>query len=326
MDPIAQATMARMIGRIRERARRLGQWVGVVCAVILALIAWQWKGDLPLDQLKASWATGASRFVEVDGLDVHYRDEGAGSPIVLLHGTGASLHTWDAWADVLSASHRVVRLDLPGFGLTGPHPQGDYRIDTYVELVDHFVGRLGLDRFALGGNSLGGQIAWRFAVLHPAEVSALVLVDSAGYPRTVGAPLAFRIGHWPIVSSLLPHLDPRLLVERTLRQTYGDKSRVTPELVERYYELTLRPGNRAAFAARTATPFEDQTAGLRELHVPTLILWGRKDALIPVSDAQRFAADIPGATLRVYEGLGHVPMEENGRSTATDVYEFLGRQ
>lgn len=313
-----------MSGRIQRGARRLGRWFAIVFFVALALIVWQWKSDLPLDQLKARWATGASRFVEVDGLDVHYRDEGTGAPIVLLHGTGASLHTWDTWADVLSASHRVVRLDLPGFGLTGPNPRGDYRIDAYVDLVDHFVERLGLGRFALGGNSLGGQIAWRFAVLHPDEVSALVLVDSAGYPRTVRPLLAFRIGRWPIVSSLAPHLDPRLLVEKTLRQTYGDPTRVTPELVERYYELTLRPGNRAAFAARTATPFEDQTAGLRALHVPTLILWGGKDALIPVSDARRFAADIPGAALRVYDGLGHVPMEEDGRGTATDVYEFLG--
>jgi pimeloyl-ACP methyl ester carboxylesterase len=314
-----------MSGRIQRGARRLGRWLGIVFAVALALIVWQWKSDLPLDQLKARWATGASRFVEVDGLDVHYRDEGTGPPIVLLHGTGASLHTWEAWVEVLSASHRVVRLDLPGFGLTGPNPRGDYRIDAYVDLVDHFVERLGLGRFALGGNSLGGQIAWRFAVLHPDEVSALVLVDSAGYPRTVGPLLAFRIGRWPIVSSLAPHLDPRLLVEKTLRQTYGDPTRVTPELVERYYELTLRPGNRAAFAARTATPFEDQTAGLRALHVPTLILWGGKDALIPVSDARRFAADIQGATVRVYDSLGHVPMEEDGRSTATDVYEFLGK-
>jgi hypothetical protein len=119
-----------MSGRIQRGARRLGRWLGIVFAVALALIVWQWKSDLPLEQLKARWATGASRFVEVDGLDVHYRDEGTGPPIVLLHGTGASLHTWEAWVEVLSASHRVVRLDLPGFGLTGPNPRGDYRIDA----------------------------------------------------------------------------------------------------------------------------------------------------------------------------------------------------
>jgi len=314
-----------MSARPSPGVRRLGRGLAVLVAVILALIAWQWKSDLPLDQLKARWATGASRFVEVDGLDVHYRDEGAGTPIVLLHGTGASLHTWDAWTDVLGASHRVIRLDLPGFGLTGPHPRGDYRIDAYVELVDHFLARIGVGRFALAGNSLGGQIAWRFAVLHPDEVSALVLVDAAGYPRTLPPLLVFRIGRWPVISSLFSHLDPRMLVERTLRQTYGDPTRVTPELVERYYELALRPGNRAAFGARTATPFEDQTAGLSALRVPVLVLWGDKDSLIPVSDARRFAADIPGATLRIYPGLGHVPMEEDGRNTAADVREFLDR-
>ena len=165
--------------------------------------------------------SGTSRFVDVDGMSVHYRDEGAGPPLLLIHGTGASLHTWDAWSAALSGTHRVVRLDLPGFGLTGPQPDGDYRIDTYVDMVDHFATKVGLDRFALAGNSLGGQIAWRFAARHPEAVNALILVDAAGYPRSVKPPLVFRLGRVPVVSSLMGHLDPHMLVESTLKRTYG---------------------------------------------------------------------------------------------------------
>jgi pimeloyl-ACP methyl ester carboxylesterase len=311
---------------MRRVAPLVGRAIAGALLLLLALLAWQWKSDLPLDELKARWGSGASRFVDVDGMSVHYRDEGAGPPLLLIHGTGASLHTWDAWSAALSGTHRVVRLDLPGFGLTGPQPDGDYRIDTYVDMVDHFATRVGLDRFALAGNSLGGQIAWRFAVRHPEAVNALILVDAAGYPRSVKPPLVFRLGRVPVVSSLMGHLDPHMLVESTLKKTYGDPTRVTPDLVERYYELALRPGNRAAFGARTALPFEDRTAELRDLNVPTLILWGAKDALIPVSDAQRFAGDIRGATLRVYDDLGHVPMEEDGEHTAADAKAFLERR
>jgi len=245
--------------------------------------------------------------------------------VLLLPGTGASLHTWDSWAAALVADgKRVVRLDLPAFGLTGPNPSGDYRVSAYVDFLEHFVARLGLLRFALGGNSLGGGIAWQYAASHPERVEALVLVDSMGYPRQEPPPLAFRLGRYPGIAWLSAHLDPRWLVTKTVRQVYGDPSRVTPALLERYYELTLRPGNRAAFAPRSATPFEDRTAALATLKVPTLILWGAKDQLIPVADAARFAHDVAGAQVKIYDDLGHVPMEEDGARTVADVRAFLG--
>jgi pimeloyl-ACP methyl ester carboxylesterase len=294
-----------------------------VLGLLGVLIVWQWKADLPLETVKARWGGPPSRYVLVDGMNVHYRDQGSGPPLVLLHGTGSSLFTWDAWAAALSPSRRVVRLDLPAFGLTGPRPDGDYRLDTYVEFLDHFAAQLGLGKFALAGNSLGGAIAWRFAAAHPSEVTSLILVDPGGYPRKTRRLLVFRLGAAPIVGRVLAHLDPRLLVERTSRQVYGDPSRVNPDAIERSYELVLRDGNREAFGEETSVPFEDRTAVLKTLTVPTLIMWGDKDALIPVSDAQRFAADIPGARLQIYEGLGHVPMEEDGPRTAADARDFL---
>jgi pimeloyl-ACP methyl ester carboxylesterase len=308
---------------IRTLARRAGIGLLATLGLTGAAIALLWKSDLPPETVKARWGAPPSRFVDVDGMSVHYRDEGSGPPIVLVHGTGSNLYTWDAWAAALAPTHRVVRLDLPAFGLTGPRPDGDYRLDTYVEFLDRFAAKLGLGPFALAGNSLGGAIAWRFAVAHPSEVSGLVLVDPGGYPRKTKRLLVFRIGSMPVLGSVLTHLDPRLMVERTSRQVYGDPSKVGPEEIERNYELVLRPGNREAFGVETSVPYEDRTALLKTLHVPTLVMWGDKDALIPVSDAQRFGADIPGARVLVYEGLGHVPMEEDGPRTAADAKAFL---
>lgn len=308
---------------MRTWLRRAGIGVLGVLGLLGVLIGWQWKADLPLETVKARWGGPPSRYVVVDGMNVHYRDEGSGPPLVLLHGTGSSLFTWDAWAAALSPSRRVVRLDLPAFGLTGPRPDGDYRLATYVEFLDHFAAQLGLGKFALAGNSLGGAIAWRFAAAHPSEVTRLILVDPGGYPRKTRRLLVFRLGGIPLVGRVLGHLDPRLLVERTSRQVYGDPTRVRPDAIERSYELVLRAGNREAFGAETSVPFEDATAALKTLAVPTLIMWGDRDALIPVSDAQRFAADIPGARVRIYEGLGHVPMEEDGPATAADARDFL---
>ncbi|TMB08940.1 MAG: alpha/beta hydrolase [Deltaproteobacteria bacterium] len=299
---------------------RHGLWA--LLAVVVLAVASQVARDVPLDELKQSYAGGASRFVDVGGLPVHYRDEGDGPPVVLLHGTGASLHTWDAWAEALRGHFRVIRMDLPGFGLTGPNREDDYRIDAYVAFVEAFRGKLGLDGFALAGNSLGGQIAWSYAIAHPAQVRALVLLDPAGY-RIDRPALVFRLARIPGISWLMTKLDPGPITEKTLRDCYGDPRKVTPALVERYRKLALREGNRRAFVARVARRAEDRSADIAKIRSPTLILWGAQDLLIPVAHAQRFVSAIPGASLIVYDGVGHVPMEEIGERSAADADAFV---
>jgi pimeloyl-ACP methyl ester carboxylesterase len=282
------------------------------------------RDDLPLDTLRARWATGTSRFLAVDGVQMHYRDEGSGPVILLLHGTSASLHTWDGWAAELTRHYRVVRLDLPGFGLTGPSPARDYSIAAYVAFVDHATARLGLGSLLLAGNSLGGDIAWHYALAHPDKVRALILVDSAGYPLTRSpAPLAFRIARWPLLPRLLTYLDPRALVENALRRCYGDPGRIQPGVLDRYLDLTLRPGNRIAFLDRMRTPAIDDSALVQSISQPTLILWGARDRVIDASHAHRFAGAIPGAQLVMYDDLGHIPMEEDPARTVRDVEAFL---
>lgn len=289
-----------------------------------------WAPDKSVQQLSDRWAQAPSQFVAVDGMQVHVRDEGARDdpvPIVLLHGTSASLHTWDGWAQSLSDQRRVIRFDLPAFGLTGPQPQNDYSISSYVRFVGHMLDQLGVKSCVLVGNSLGGQIAWGTALAMPQRVSKLVLVDSAGYPlQSRSVPIGFKIARTPGLRMLMEHVLPRGVVESSVRNVYGDPSKVTASLVDRYYDMTLRTGNRQALAYRLDQNLAGGEANITRLNLPTLILWGSRDNLIPVDYAHRFAADIKGSRLVQFDDLGHVPQEENAQKTVDVFKAFLASQ
>jgi pimeloyl-ACP methyl ester carboxylesterase len=287
------------------------------------------RADLPAAELEARHAPPPSQFLELpSGARVHYRDEGPREApvLVLLHGSNASLHTWEGWVARLKDGWRVVTLDLPGHGLTGPVPGDDYSVPGVLAFLDEFTRALGLEHFHLGGNSYGGMLSWRYALAHPERVDTLILVDAAGYPSP--SPLVFRVARLPVVGRLMEWITPRQVVEANLRQVYFDASRLTPEQVERYHALLLREGNRRATRLRLSSPM-DVLAGpetLSGLRVPTLVLWGEEDAWIPVEHGRSFARDIPGARLRVYPRAGHIPMEEIPEETAAEVRAFLEEQ
>jgi pimeloyl-ACP methyl ester carboxylesterase len=300
--------------------------VAIAVFAVAGLIA-VWAPDRPVEALSGRWAQQPSQFIAVSGLQVHLRDEGPRDdpyPIVLIHGTSDSLHTWEGWAQALKQKRRVVRFDLPAFGLTGPRPDNDYSMAAYVSFVRAVLDALGIKNAVLAGNSLGGQIAWETASAMPQRVHQLVLVDSGGYtmqPKSV--PIGFRIARMPGVRSMMQYILPRGVIESSLRNVYGNPALVTPDLVDRYYELTLRTGNRAALGYRMQQGLSGDEKAIRNLKVPTLILWGGKDLLIPVDNAKRFAADITGAKLVIFNDLGHVPQEEDPQQTVQWVQAFV---
>jgi len=297
---------------------------------LAAFVALNWAPDRPLDELTARWAPPPSQFVDIDGMSVHLRDQGRRDdpePILLLHGTSASLHTWEGWVKELARQRRVISLDLPGFGLTGPFPDGDYRVEHYTQFLLALLDHLRVNRVVLVGNSFGGQLAWRFALAHPERSARLVLVDAAGYPRNAeSVPIGFRLAGIPALAPLMGRLLPRSMIESSVRNVYGDPDKVDDGLVERYYQLTLRAGNRQALRQRFAqAPSGELHERIGELELPTLIIWGGRDRLIPVSNAERFAADIEGSQLVLFEALGHVPQEEEPQRTVAVLISFLAR-
>ena len=301
----------------------------VVLVAVVGVGASAWAPDRPVDTLTARWAPVPSQFMTVDGMAVHLRDEGPRDdphPIVLLHGTSASLHTWDGWADQLKATRRVVRFDMPGFGLTGPNPTGDYTLKAYVDFVDHVLGQLGVKQAVVAGNSLGGEISWLLAVHHPERVSRLVLVDAGGYPFVPkDMPIGFKLARIPALEPLMTHLLPRRAIEDSVKSVYGHPERITPELIDRYYELTLRAGNRAALVQRFAqAPIGSRAGEVKQVKQPVLVLWGGQDRLIPPDNAQRFAQDLPGTQVVMFDDLGHVTQEEDPVRSLAVAKAFMG--
>jgi len=310
---------------------KLARWLmgGFVLAVLLLLgLASVWAPDKPLSALTARWAPSPSRFLGLDGMQVHLRDEGPRTdslPIVLVHGTSASLHTWDGWAGSLRRSRRVIRFDLPGFGLTGPSPDNDYSLTAYTRFTLQLLDSLGVSRFAIAGNSLGGEVAWHVAAAAPDRVDALILVDAAGYPMvSQTVPIGFRMARTRGLEWLFTRILPRGVVESSVRSVYGDPSRVSDSLVTRYYELTLREGNRASLPRRFAQSGNaaDSTR-IAAIRAPTLIMWGGRDGLIPPDHAGRFARDIAGSRIQLFPELGHVPHEEDPARTVAAAEAFL---
>lgn len=307
--------------------RLLGVAILALLVFAVAGVIAVWAPDRTVESLTTRWAPPPSQFMAVQGMQVHIRDEGPRDdprPIVLIHGTSASLHTWDGWVEALKGKRRVIRFDLPAFGLTGPHPQNDYSIDAYVSFVGAVLDKLNVQHCVLAGNSLGGQIAWASAAAMPQRIDQLVLVDAGGYPmEPKSVPIGFQIARMPGVRSLMQHVLPRGVIESSLRNVYGDPAKVSTELVDRYYELTLRAGNRAALGYRMQQRLSGDEKVIQQLKVPTLILWGGKDLLIPVDNAHKFAADIAGSRLVVWNDLGHVPHEEDPERTVQALLAFL---
>lgn len=251
------------------------------------------------------------------GVRFHYKREGNGPPVLLIHGSASSLHHFTEVARALSASFAVIRLDLPGFGLTGPRADRDYRIETYAKSVTDFMSALGVPRYVVAGNSLGGNVAWNVALLSPDRVSGLVLINATGYPEKT-LPPGMRLARNPLLRPLMRRWMPRRLIERSLRAAVGArKDLVDAAMVDRAYALMNHPGNCAAFIDLVNTDQSDRSAKIPSISAQTLVLRSAK------VDGQHFARDIPGAEERVHATAGHLLAEEDPTWVSTAIDGFL---
>jgi len=298
-------------------------------ALLLLAALGLYRADIPAAVIEQRYADSSSRFLRLMGMRVHYKDQGDPQdsfPLVLIHGTSSSLHTWDSLVQRIGSRKRIIRMDLPAFGLTGASPERRYTTDDYVAFVDSLLQRLGVRRCILGGNSLGGGIAWNTALADTSRIRALVLLDASGYPKkNEKGNLGFKLAAMPGVASLLSSFTPRALIRKSLEDSYSDPAKVNEALVDRYFELLLREGNRQATIDLFQGRRPLQPERIRNIRVPTLIIWGEDDGLIDVTNAGRFAGDIPGSVAVVIPRSGHIPMEETPDAVAAAMIPFLDR-
>ncbi len=296
----------------------------ILLLLMAALAAWLWTPDRPRDELEARYAAGKDDFLDVAGIRLHVRDRGPreAPAVLLLHGFGSSLHTWEPFSDALAADLRVISVDLPGAGLSAADPDADYSdarsLEILLALLDHWQ----LARVSLVGNSLGGRISWRFAAAHPDRVERLVLIAPDGF-----ASPGFEYGKAPDVPALLRLLRfalPKSVLRMNLLAAYADPERLTDAHVRRYHDLLLAPGNRDAMLERMAqVVLERPEPLLASIKAPTLLVWGERDAMIPFSNAQDYLSALPDARLVSFPELGHVPHEEAPARAVEPVHAFL---
>lgn len=296
----------------------------LLAATVVGLAVWAWTPDRSRSSLEASYLRGPEDLIDIGGVRLHVRDTGPreAPAVVMLHGAGSSLHTFEPWAQALDRDYRVIRFDLPGSGLSGPDPAGTYTDARSMDVLLALLDRLGVERATLVGNSIGGRLAWQFAAAHPDRVDKLVLISPDGF-----ASPGFAYGRPPEIPaflSLIRYVLPRALLRPTIVAAYGDPGALSEETLTRYHDLLLAPGNRDAMIERMRqTVLVDPEPILRRIAVPVLLLWGEKDGMIPPANAADYMRALPDSRLVTLAALGHVPHEEAPDISLRPVRDFL---
>jgi len=295
--------------------------------ILLAVLFVLYKSDIPVDTIRMNYADKTSQFIPLMGMQVHFRDEGNQSdtvPLVLIHGLSSSLHTWDSLVVRLKENKRIIRMDIPAFGLTGASPDGEYTWNFYNRFVDSFLIALNVKQCILVGHSLGGYVAWNQAIYRPHRLMKLILINSGGYPRkNEKGNIGFKLASIPLVGNIITKFTPKKLIRKSLEDAYADDSKINDALVDRHFNLLLRKGNRKAaidFFRQRAIPIPEK---IKQVQVPTLIIWGEDDQMIDVSNAYTFQTDIKGSKLKIIGHSGHVPMEESPEAVYQAIKEYI---
>lgn len=311
---------------MKKMLKLIGYTLGFLLILIVILFAVFFQRDKTIEELKPLYTNQFSAFMPVMGMQVHYRDEGNkgdSTPLLLIHGMSSSLNTFDSVALILKKQRRVISIDMPAFGLTGPNPENKYSFPYYSSFLDSFLNRLQIPVCDIAGNSLGGGIAWQFTAAHPERVRKLILIDASGYPvKNAKGSLGFKIASTPVINNLMLYITPKALVRKSLEGIYFNKNIVTAAQVSRFQDMAISKGNRSAFLSIMKNGFEQEPDKINSINKPTLIIWGDKDGLIPVENAYLFSKNIRGSKLVVLKNIGHVPMEEAPRETAALIAGF----
>jgi pimeloyl-ACP methyl ester carboxylesterase len=298
--------------------------LGFGAAIVALALYGLWTPDLERAELEKCYVASVPQIIEVDGLQVHYKATGPeGAPaLLLLHGFGSSLQAWDDWSVKLEQKYRVIRLDLPGFGLTGASPTNDYSEEKDLATLTHFADKLGLEKFSVMGHSMGGKMAWSLAASQPERVQALVLMAPDGFPETKD--IGTKPYEVPAVMGLIKYVFPKYLVRKSIEPAFSDADALNDALVNRYFDMLRAPGVRGAILNRSnQTIYTDPVPRLKAIKAPTLLIWGEQDQMIPSTNAQSYANVLSNSTTVIVPKLGHLLQEEQPEKGLTAVMQFL---
>jgi pimeloyl-ACP methyl ester carboxylesterase len=298
--------------------------LGFGAAIAALALYGLWTPDIERAELEKRYVASKPQIIEVDGLQVHYKATGPeGAPaLLLLHGFGSSLQAWDDWSVKLEQKYRVIRLDLPGFGLTGASPANDYSEEKDLATLTHFADKLGLEKFSVMGHSMGGKMAWSLAASQPERVQALVLMAPDGFPETKD--IGTKPYEVPAVMGLIKYDFPKYLVRKSIEPAFSDADALNDALVNRYFDMLRAPGVRGAILNRSnQTIYSDPVPRLKAIKAPTLLIWGEQDQMIPSTNAQSYANVLSNSTTVIVPKLGHLLQEEQPEKGLTAVMQFL---
>ena len=304
----------------------LKKGVLIFLILILGIIIINYNSGTPIEKLVKKYTYPESRFFEHNGMKVHYRITGKGPALVLIHGVASSLHTWEGWHKELSNDFTVISIDVPGFGLTGPNPTNDYSVQMNMTMLDSLLDELGISTCFMAGNSYGGYLTWNYALHNKDRVKKIILLDAGGFntSKKTDNP-GFKLAMNPFTKKISHKITPYFIIKKSVENVYGDKSKVTDSIVQQYYDLILREGNREAFSEILLHLHSGKNNDelIKKVTQPTLIMWGSEDSIINANSAVSFNNAINNSELIIYSGIGHIPMEEIPVKSANDARKFL---
>ena len=298
--------------------------IGLGTAILAIVMYGLWTPDLERAELEKRYVASSPQMLDVDGLKVHYKETGpqAAPALLLMHGFGSSLQAWDDWSLKLEQKYRVIRLDLPGFGLTGASPANDYSEEKDLAILTHFADKLGLEKFSIIGHSMGGKMAWTLAASQPERVQALVLMAPDGFPEAKD--IGTKPYEVPAVMGLIKYFLPKYLVRKSIEPAFAEADALSDARVNRYYDMLRAPGVRAAILERSnQTIYTDPVPRLKAIKAPTLLIWGEQDQMIPSTNAKSYANVLSNSTTVLVPKLGHLLQEEQPEKGLTAVMQFL---
>ena len=319
--------------------KKILKWIGIfIIAILIILIYSGTYLDIPREKLEAKYATGSSQFLDLpDGARIHFRDEGRpdNPTIVLLHGFNGSLFNFERLVPLLAKDFRLISIDLPGFGLTGAIPSANYTTESFMDTVTSLTNQLGIEKFLIAGNSMGGGVAWRYTLEHPAKVEGLILLASSGVgskedvkkfeERENNPPIVWKLMNSTLFKKFLNYYTPKFFATEGLKRSVYDQKFADADHANQFHDLVLLQGSRNAILSMTMGGRRQMYGpeSLSKITSPTLVIHGEEDNIIGFERSSVFKENIVNAEIKIYPEIGHLPMYEDPVRTANDIIKFF---